>query len=98
MSFNVNQIGKTIGQIAEAAWETAVEHHPSDYPLEIKGVTLLVREQAYGIGHEIELEVIESPDDKLNGYKTGIQHGPHAKKAREACFKVLEYQVTHTYQ
>ncbi len=74
-----------------------VEHHSHDGTVTIGKIELLIREQALDTwGHNIQLTVISSPGNKLDGVSTS-NTGSSAKKAREKGIQVLTYKVKQTY-
>lgn len=82
-----------------------IGHHPHDNLITLKNhgkdVDLIVRELAktklpFGQDH-LSIEVVVSPQDKLNGVKVEAK-GPHCEDCRKECCKKLTDIIAKTYR
>ncbi|KPK33672.1 MAG: hypothetical protein AMS24_00385 [Chlamydiae bacterium SM23_39] len=86
------------GNLITSSVKDWLGHHPHDNVVKVQGIDLLIREVALDtFGHNIQLTVVGSPQQKLNGFVTS-NTGSSSKKARGKCIKAIEYMVKQTYK
>ena len=93
----ISSFGRLASEFIQSTVGDAIKHHENEYDLDILGLTFWVQEKAYGVGHEMKITVIASPDDKINNVSTGILRGKHADDARALCIRKLTLEVKKKY-